>query len=160
MFPVSLDDMVASIQFRSFDLGDALEIDGVRVTTAPLNHPGGATAYRLDYGGRSFVHASTMSIPMPCMSHWYRWRRERTALSMTPYTDDEYTGRRSGESRQQGTPLGKRRCVWQMRRCFAGRTFQHHYERTDVELDDRGLGTRDTSEHDRGPRRVGLRTRR
>ena len=55
-FPVGPDIFTASIGYRkvkahsSFDLGD-----GIKVTTAPLNHPGGATAFRIDYAGRSFA---------------------------------------------------------------------------------------------------------
>ena len=139
MFPVSLDDMVASIQFRSFDLGDALEIDGVRVSTAPLNHPGGATAYRLDYGGRSFVHASdhehtdTLYEPLVSLA-----QGADCLVYDAAYTDDEYTGRRSGESRQ-----GWGHSTWKeaLRLADAANVsqvvlFQHQYDRTDDELDE------------------------
>ena len=55
-FPVGPDVFQAKIDYRhvaanaSFDLGD-----GITVTTTPMNHPGGATGYRIDYRGRSFA---------------------------------------------------------------------------------------------------------
>ncbi|GIL00660.1 MAG: MBL fold metallo-hydrolase [Alphaproteobacteria bacterium] len=55
-FPVGPDVFRADVTYRqvapgqSFDLGD-----GISVKTAPLNHPGGATGYRVDYRGRSFA---------------------------------------------------------------------------------------------------------
>lgn len=53
-FPVPLEIMAADISFRDFIVGDTLQItDEVQIATAPLNHPGGATGYRVNYKGRS-----------------------------------------------------------------------------------------------------------
>ncbi|MEC9344061.1 MAG: MBL fold metallo-hydrolase [Pseudomonadota bacterium] len=55
-FPVGPDVFQAGIGYRDvarnavFDLGD-----GIEVRTMPMNHPGGATGYRVDYSGRSFA---------------------------------------------------------------------------------------------------------
>lgn len=55
-FPVGPEVFQADIEYRevaekaAFDLGD-----GISVRTAPMNHPGGATGYRVDYKGRSFA---------------------------------------------------------------------------------------------------------
>ncbi len=52
-FPVPLDIMHACIAFHDFDAGATLEpVGGVRIRTTPLNHPGGATAYRVEFAGR------------------------------------------------------------------------------------------------------------
>ena len=57
MFPVPLEAMQARLTFNDFRAGDVLDIGknaNVRVLTAPLNHPNGATGYRIEYGGKAF----------------------------------------------------------------------------------------------------------
>lgn len=59
LFPVPLCDMGASIRFEDFVAGDRFELaPGIRVRTAPLNHPNGATGYRVEYGGRAFCYVT------------------------------------------------------------------------------------------------------
>ena len=59
MFPVPLEAMQANLTFEDFDAGEDLDIWGdVTVRTAPLNHPNGATAYRVDYDGNSVVYVT------------------------------------------------------------------------------------------------------
>ena len=57
-FPVGLDSLSCELEFHSFERGDTLHFGDIAVRTCALNHPGGATAFRIDYGGRSFVQAS------------------------------------------------------------------------------------------------------
>jgi phosphoribosyl 1,2-cyclic phosphodiesterase len=53
MFPVPLEAMRAKILFEDFHAGDTFELyPGVIIRTAPLNHPNGATGYRIEHGGR------------------------------------------------------------------------------------------------------------
>jgi len=65
MFPVPLEAMQAQLEFRDFEAGDDLTLyDDLTVRTAPLNHPNGATAYRIDYDGKSVVYVTdTEHIP-------------------------------------------------------------------------------------------------
>jgi phosphoribosyl 1,2-cyclic phosphodiesterase len=57
LFPIGIDAFNAQVQFRDFRMGDVLELgDGITVRTGPLNHPGGATGYRLEYAGRSLAY--------------------------------------------------------------------------------------------------------
>ncbi len=59
MFPVPLDALRADFHFEDFDAGATFSLgDGVTVRTAPLNHPSGATAYRLEYGGKSICYVT------------------------------------------------------------------------------------------------------
>lgn len=52
-FPVPLDILHACCAFNDFDAGDTLTpVPGVTMRTALLNHPGGATGYRVEYAGR------------------------------------------------------------------------------------------------------------
>jgi phosphoribosyl 1,2-cyclic phosphodiesterase len=58
-FPVKLVDLPSALVFH--DVAEAGEVrvgEGVRVRTAPGNHPGGVLAYRVDHGGHSVVYAT------------------------------------------------------------------------------------------------------
>ncbi len=58
-FPVPLAAMQARPKFEDFQAGDALDIHaGVVVRTCPLNHPSGATAYRIEFDGRSVCYVT------------------------------------------------------------------------------------------------------
>ncbi|RYC30760.1 MBL fold metallo-hydrolase [Lichenibacterium minor] len=55
LFPITPETFAATLVYRDFQAGDGFDMgDGVALRTASLNHPGGATAYRVDFGGRSF----------------------------------------------------------------------------------------------------------
>jgi phosphoribosyl 1,2-cyclic phosphodiesterase len=57
VFPVPIDIMHARMQFQDFQAGESFQLeDGVKVKTAPLNHPNGATGYRIEHGGRSVCY--------------------------------------------------------------------------------------------------------
>jgi len=59
MFPVPLDVMKARLSFTDFPAGETLDLGtGVRARTAPLNHPNGATAYRIEHAGRSVCYVT------------------------------------------------------------------------------------------------------
>ena len=59
MFPVPLDVMKARLAFTDFRAGETLDLGpGVRARTAPLNHPNGATAYRIEHAGRSVCYVT------------------------------------------------------------------------------------------------------
>jgi phosphoribosyl 1,2-cyclic phosphodiesterase len=52
-FPVPLEAMKAIVEFEDFDAGNSFRLcPDVNVVTAPLNHPNGATGYRIEYGGK------------------------------------------------------------------------------------------------------------
>ena len=58
-FPVPLDIMHACIGFHDFVPGETINVgERVRVRTASLNHPGGSTAYRVDFAGRSACYVT------------------------------------------------------------------------------------------------------
>jgi phosphoribosyl 1,2-cyclic phosphodiesterase len=59
LFPVPLDILHACIGFHDFAAGDVLApAPGVLLRTAPLDHPGGACGYRVEYGGRSVCYVT------------------------------------------------------------------------------------------------------
>ncbi len=58
-FPVSTDVFKASIQHHDFQAGVRLDFEkGVSAKTFMLNHPQGATAYRLEYQGQSVCYVT------------------------------------------------------------------------------------------------------
>ena len=59
LFPLPLEGFAASIDCIDFRAGEAFGLGGgVEVQTAPLDHPGGATGYRVSFGGRAICYVS------------------------------------------------------------------------------------------------------
>lgn len=59
LFPVPPEIFHAQMEYRDFRAGDTLRPgEGIAVRTAPLNHPDGATGYRVDYAGRSLCYVT------------------------------------------------------------------------------------------------------
>ena len=57
LFPVPLKVFAATMRYYDFPAGQTVAVKpGVSVRTAKLNHPSGATAYRVDYQGKSFCY--------------------------------------------------------------------------------------------------------
>lgn len=55
--PNLLDVIAAQLEFEDFESGDGFSPrPGIAVRTAPLNHPGGATGYRLEWQGKSVAY--------------------------------------------------------------------------------------------------------
>ncbi len=65
LFPVPLKTMGCNLEFQEITAGDRFALDdAVTVRTAPLNHPDGATGYRVEHGGRSVAYVTdTEHIP-------------------------------------------------------------------------------------------------
>lgn len=58
MFPVPIETLRADMDYVDFVHGDGFEVGPVKVKTAPLNHPDGATGYRLEYQGKSVCYVT------------------------------------------------------------------------------------------------------
>ena len=59
LFPVPPSIFTAKVSFVDFRAGDSLRpAEGIRIRTAPLNHPNRATGYRVEYGGRSICYVT------------------------------------------------------------------------------------------------------
>ena len=55
--PVSKMDIAARLDYRDFPVGETLRPrPGVTLHTAPLNHPQGATGYRVEFAGKSICY--------------------------------------------------------------------------------------------------------
>ncbi len=58
-FPVPLEIMRGKIAFEDFSAGDSFDLyPGVKVKTTPLNHPNGATGYRIEHKGASICYVT------------------------------------------------------------------------------------------------------
>jgi len=59
MFPVPLSAMQAEMVFQDFEAGASFDVyDDLHVRTAPLNHPNGATGFRIEHKGSSVCYVS------------------------------------------------------------------------------------------------------
>ena len=57
LFPIGVETFRADIDYRDFRAGETIPSGGgVTIRTAALDHPGGATGYRIDYDGRSVAY--------------------------------------------------------------------------------------------------------
>ncbi len=57
-FPVTLESFNAKLAFRDVSPTKPFEVGPFKVTPAPLDHPDGVLAYRVEAGGRSVVYAT------------------------------------------------------------------------------------------------------
>lgn len=59
LFPVPPQVFAGNISFHDFAAGETLEPQpGLRLRTAALNHPNGATGYRVEYNGRAICYVT------------------------------------------------------------------------------------------------------
>lgn len=59
-FPGDATEWLGRVTFQAHAEGAGFQLGAVDVTTAPLAHPGGSTAFRLSHDGRSVVYASDL----------------------------------------------------------------------------------------------------
>lgn len=58
-FPISVDLLSAEIIWTDFEAGETINLsDEITIQTARLNHPDGATAYRVNYDGKSVCYVT------------------------------------------------------------------------------------------------------
>jgi phosphoribosyl 1,2-cyclic phosphodiesterase len=59
VFPVPLEAMKAIVEFEDFEAGESFQLyPQVRIRTTPLNHPSGATGYRIEYNGKTACYVT------------------------------------------------------------------------------------------------------
>jgi phosphoribosyl 1,2-cyclic phosphodiesterase len=59
LFPIKPGVFRAAVEYRDFRAGDDVEVrPGLVVRTAPLNHPNGATGYRIHSGSRALAYVT------------------------------------------------------------------------------------------------------
>lgn len=95
MFPVPIEALQAELRFTDFRAGDAFHLGDVRVVTAPLRHPNGATGYRLEYAGAAFAYVTdTEHVPGRPDENVLRLIADADLVVYDcTYTDDEFPAR-------------------------------------------------------------------
>ncbi len=97
MFPVPLQALRADMRYQDFRVGDVLDdlVPGAVVRTAPLNHPNGASGYRIEYGGRVVTYITdTEHVPgKPDENVLGLMAGADVAIYDSTYTDDEFPQR-------------------------------------------------------------------
>ena len=93
LFPVPLGIFAADISFDDFHAGDTLKpYPGVTIRTTPLNHPNGATGYRIDYAGKSICYLTDTEhvIGKPDQNILGLIKDADIVIYDCMYTDEEY----------------------------------------------------------------------
>jgi phosphoribosyl 1,2-cyclic phosphodiesterase len=57
-FPIGLDQVAAQRDFAVIGTGGAVELEGLKIIPFPMNHPQGASGYRIETGGGVVVYAT------------------------------------------------------------------------------------------------------
>jgi phosphoribosyl 1,2-cyclic phosphodiesterase len=134
LFPVPPQVFRARMEYREFKPGETLAPGpGIQLRTATLNHPDGATGYRIDFGGRSLCYLTdTEHVPgAPDRNILALIDGADLVIYDSMYTDSEY-----------GTYVGWGHSTWQegVRLCRAAgakrlAVFHHDPEHDDDMLD-------------------------
>jgi phosphoribosyl 1,2-cyclic phosphodiesterase len=96
VFPVPLETMRSKLEFIDFQAGDRFGLSPeLSVRTAPLNHPNGATGYRLEYGGKSFCYVTDTEhiVGRPDQNVLGLIEGSDLVIYDSTYTDDEFTSK-------------------------------------------------------------------
>ncbi len=95
-FPVPLDAMRSKLHFEDFRAGEDFNLhNDVKVRTVPLNHPFGATGYRVEYKGKSMCYVTdTEHVPgKPDENILALIEGADLVIYDSTYTDDEFPGK-------------------------------------------------------------------
>lgn len=91
--PIPRDIFGADLSFNDFTAGDVLTpCDGVTVPTAPLNHPDGATGYRIEFKDRAVAYVTDTEHRAGAMDENVLGliREADLVIYDSTYTDEEY----------------------------------------------------------------------
>jgi len=97
-FPVPLGAMTAAKEFADFRAGDSFALGSngqIGIKTAPLNHPNGATGYRIEYKGKSFCYVTDTEhvIGQPDQNVLGLIEGADLVVYDSTYTDKEFPGK-------------------------------------------------------------------
>ena len=91
-FPVPLQIMQADLEFYDLEMGETLHCGDVTVETRPLNHPGDAVGYRVNWQGLSVAYITdTEHFPDRLDDNVLALARQADVMIIdATYTDEEY----------------------------------------------------------------------
>ena len=147
-FPLQVDALHAKLEFHDFRAGDVINPrPGVTLRTAPLNHPGGAIGYRIEYGGRSIAYVTDIELGDGPIDPALLALTKDVALIIldTTYTDEELPSHEGWghSSWQQGIRLANAAGAGQL--CL----FHHDPDHDDAFMDKVKTGCGGATGHDR-----------
>ena len=93
LFPIPMGIFTAKLEFVDFAAGHRLAPHrGVRLATGPLNHPNGATGYRIEYAGKVVTYITDTEHSADGLDHNILRLVDRADLMIydATYTDAEY----------------------------------------------------------------------
>jgi phosphoribosyl 1,2-cyclic phosphodiesterase len=91
-FPVPLQVMAADLKFHDVEIGSLIQLGDVAIETAPLNHPGQAVGYRVNWQGHAAAYITdTEHFPDRLDPHVLQLAHNADVLIYdATYTDAEY----------------------------------------------------------------------
>jgi phosphoribosyl 1,2-cyclic phosphodiesterase len=91
-FPVPLQIMQANLEFYDLEIGETLEFGEVTLDTRPLNHPGEAVGYRVNWRGLSAAYITDTEHFPDHLDENVLWlaRQADVLIIDATYTDEEY----------------------------------------------------------------------
>ncbi|NMG08622.1 MBL fold metallo-hydrolase [Brasilonema sp. UFV-L1] len=91
-FPVPLQIMQANLDFYDVISGQAIQIDDINIETAPLNHPGEAIGYRVNWRGGAVAYITDTEHYSDRLDENVLWlvRNADILIYDSTYTDEEY----------------------------------------------------------------------
>ena len=134
LFPVPPDMFQAKVSFIDFDENSTISLTPeITVKTAPLDHPGRATGYRIEYGGKSIaVVTDTAHVPDAPNNNALKLMHDADIVIYDAmFTEEEFKDRPDwGHSTwEEGTKLANMASAKQLV------LFHHDPSRTDEEMD-------------------------
>jgi phosphoribosyl 1,2-cyclic phosphodiesterase len=93
LFPATVEALKAKIEFREFRCGETLTPHpNIMVRTASLQHPDGATGYRIEYGGKAVAYITDTEHRPGTMDANVLGLADRADLMIydATFTEDEY----------------------------------------------------------------------
>lgn len=100
-FPISLDELEASLTFHDLEPGERVAVDGATVLAESLNHPGGSFGYRLEKDGKVITYASDTEHGEDADRQMIPLARNADLLIHdSMFTPDQYLGVEDDVSRQ------------------------------------------------------------
>ncbi|MEY3332144.1 MAG: hypothetical protein RLZZ176_444 [Cyanobacteriota bacterium] len=96
-FPVPLQIMQSKLTFHNVQIGNSIHIDDVIIETAPLNHPGEAVGYRVNWRGGAAVYITDTEHYPDHLDENVLWlaRNADILIYDSTYSDEEYSNPKS-----------------------------------------------------------------
>jgi phosphoribosyl 1,2-cyclic phosphodiesterase len=93
IFPIAVDVLEAELIWNDFSAGETIALsDEISIETAPLNHPEGATGYRVNYKGKSLCYVTDTEHKQSGLDEniLHLIRGADLVIYDSTYTDEEY----------------------------------------------------------------------